>query len=143
MSGTVPPELPYNGPVLQRDRVESLDVLRGFALLGILVMNVQSFGLPMPALEQPNVYGDLSGWNYWSWYLSHLLVDRKFMSIFSILFGAGVVLMGEHRDAAYQGSTSLHLRRIAVLLGIGMLHAYLFWYGDVLVTYACCGVWRS
>jgi uncharacterized protein len=74
------------GPTTQSERILSLDVLRGFAVLGILVMNIQAFSMVGAAYFNPTAYGDLTGLNYLVWLLSHLLTDMKFMSIFSMLF---------------------------------------------------------
>jgi uncharacterized protein len=127
-------------PVARDERLAQLDALRGFALLGILVMNIQSFSMPGPAYFFPTAYGDLSGANYWVWYLSEILARRKFMALFSMLFGAGVVLMHERAEAAGRGWAGLHYRRMGWLWIMGLLHAYLLWDGDILVAYAVCGV---
>ena len=70
-----------SGPTTQSERILSLDVLRGFAALGILVMNIQSFTMIGAAYFNPTAYGDLTGAYYLIWYLSHLLFDMKMMSI--------------------------------------------------------------
>jgi uncharacterized protein len=127
-------------PVSAGERIETLDVLRGFAVLGILIMNIQSFTMPSAAYFFPVAYGDLHGPNYWVWYLSELFARRKMMTIFSILFGAGIVLMRQRAIATGRGSAALHYRRMGALWFIGMLHAYLLWDGDILVTYAVCGL---
>lgn len=127
------------GPVSSGDRIISLDVVRGFAVLGILVMNIQSFAMPSAAYTNPTAYGDLTGVNLWTWVVSHLLVDQKFMTLFSFLFGAGVCLFAERAEARRDRSAGLHYRRMFWLLLIGLGHAYLLWPGDVLVTYAVCG----
>ena len=128
------------GPVTHAERIRSLDTLRGVALLGILVMNIQAFSMVFAAYFNPHAYGDLSGANYLVWLLSHIFADRKFMTIFSMLFGAGILLMTTRREAAGGRSAGLHYRRMLVLLGFGLLHAYLIWDGDILVTYALCGM---
>ena len=87
------------GPVAESQRIESLDVLRGVAVLGILVMNVQSFSMIGSAYINPTAYGHLEGINWLVWCACHLLADQKFMTIFSMLFGAGVVLMASRREA--------------------------------------------
>ena len=127
-------------PVASTERLPALDVLRGFALLGILAMNIQSFSLPGAAYFFPTVHGDLGGVNHGLWYLSELLARRKFMGLFSMLFGAGVLLMDERARAAGRGWAGLHYRRMGVLWLIGMAHAYLLWSGDILVPYAACGL---
>ncbi len=136
----VPTSEAATGPVPQSQRIESLDVLRGFALLGILIINIQSFAMVWVAYVNPTVYGDLTGANYGVWLLSHLLADQKFMPIFSMLFGAGIVLMTSRRRAAGRGSAGVHYRRMGFLLLFGLLHAHLLWYGDILYHYAVCGL---
>jgi uncharacterized protein len=126
--------------VPERERIVAIDVLRGFALLGILVMNIQSFSMIGSAYVNPMAYGDMTGANYWVWWLGHVFADQKFMSIFSMLFGAGIVLMTNRQEARTGRSAGVHYRRMAILLCIGLLHAYLIWFGDILVAYAICGM---
>lgn len=128
------------GPVTEAERIRSLDVLRGFALLGILVMNVQSFAMPFSAYTNPTNYGDLTGVNFAVWLTGHLLVDQKFITIFSMLFGAGIVLMTSRLQARGERPARWHYRRMLWLLLIGLLHAYALWYGDILYLYALGGM---
>ncbi|MGH9794205.1 MAG: DUF418 domain-containing protein [Candidatus Acidiferrales bacterium] len=128
------------GPVTQAERIDSLDVLRGFALLGILVMNIMSFSMPFSAYFNPTAFGDLSGANYWVWFFSHLLFDLKFMTIFSMLFGAGIIIFTTRAAERGRSPAALHYRRSFWLLVIGAIHAYLLWYGDILVLYAMCAM---
>lgn len=121
-------------------RIVSLDILRGVAVLGILVMNIQSFSMPSAAYINPTAYGDLTGLNKWVWILSHLLASQKFMSIFSMLFGAGVLIFTENAMAKGRNCAALHYRRMAWLMVFGLLHGYLLWYGDILFTYSLCGM---
>lgn len=123
-------------PVRAQDRIESIDVLRGFALLGILLMNIQSFAMVEAAYFDPSRYGDLTGINWWVWALSHAFADMKFMALFSMLFGAGIVLVTETRQAKGLPTLAHHYSRNFWLLVFGLIHAYLIWYGDILVTYA-------
>ena len=128
-------------PVSLNKRIASLDVLRGFAVLGILIMNIQSFAMIEAAYINPAAYGDLTGLNKWTWILSHAFGDMKFLSIFSILFGAGIYLMTSKAESKGLKPNRLHVRRMFWLLVIGLAHAYLLWHGDILVTYALCGFW--
>ncbi len=128
-------------PVAENERIDSLDVVRGFALLGILVMNIQSFSMPAAAYMNPTAYGDLSGANLWVWILSHIFADQKFMTIFSALFGAGIVLMWERAEATGRQSTGLHYRRTFWLMIFGLIHSYLMWAGDILFLYSICSLW--
>lgn len=127
-------------PVGENQRIVSIDVLRGFALLGILPMNIQYFSMISAAYSNPTAYGDLHGANYLVWLLSHVLADEKFMTIFSMLFGAGILLMTSHVEAAGTRSAPLHYRRMAWLIVFGLAHAYLLWSGDILFTYGMCGL---
>ncbi len=132
---------PAPAPTRAAERIVAIDILRGFALLGILIMNIQSFAMPAAAYSNPTVYGDLTGANRWVWTLSHIFADQKFMTIFSLLFGAGIVLVSGKLDARGQRAWGLHYRRTFWLLLIGLAHAYLLWSGDILVAYALCGFW--
>jgi len=125
---------------LKLDRIISLDILRGVAVLGILVMNIQSFSMPSAAYINPTAYGDLHGLNRWVWILSHMLASQKFMSIFSMLFGAGVIIFAENAISKGKNSALLHYRRMGWLLVFGLIHGYLLWYGDILFTYGLCGM---
>ncbi|MGE3108131.1 MAG: DUF418 domain-containing protein [Phycisphaerales bacterium] len=141
-------------PVSLGARVRGVDTLRGVALLGILVMNITAFAYPSIAYLNPDVpalreyAGEFSGANKAAWWIAHTFFDLKMMSIFSMLFGAGLVLMhtrsaGRHTaaDAARSGAFArVYYRRIAWLFVIGMIHAYLIWWGDILVAYAICGL---
>jgi len=127
-------------PVSQAERIDSLDVLRGFALLGILMMNIMSFSMPFSAYFNPSAYGDMTGANYRVWFFSHLLFDQKFMTIFSMLFGAGIVIFSTRAAERGRSPAAMHYRRAFWLLVIGIVHAYFLWYGDILVLYAMCAL---
>jgi uncharacterized protein len=128
------------GPVEQKNRIQTLDVLRGMAVLGILMMNIQGLSMPAMAYVNPNIYGDFSGVNYAVWFIGHLLFDSKFISIFSMLFGAGIILMTSRVEARKNNPSSIYFRRIVVMALIGLVHAYLIWWGDILIRYAMCAV---
>ena len=136
---TSPAGGPHAGPVVQTERIDAIDVLRGFALLGILLMNVQSFAMPQAAYFNPTAYGDLEGANLNVWVAVRMLADQKFMTIFSMLFGAGIVLMAGRAEARGD-ARRVHYRRMGWLLVIGLLHAHLLWAGDILFLYAVCGM---
>ncbi|MBD3349580.1 MAG: DUF418 domain-containing protein [Candidatus Eisenbacteria bacterium] len=139
---TIPPSgtTSYMRPVAEKERIVSLDVLRGFALLGILLMNIQSFSMIGAAYFNPSAYGDLSGLNRLVWMLTHLVADTKFISIFSMLFGAGIVLFSTKLESRGRRPGPVHYRRIAGLLIIGLLHGFLLWSGDILSVYALVGI---
>jgi len=126
-------------PVEAGARIASLDVLRGFALLGILVMNIQIFAMPTAAYQNPTAWGDLTGINLGVWTFAHVFFSQKFLSLFSILFGAGVCLFADRIEARGGRPAKWHYRRMGWLLAFGLAHAYLLWVGDILVPYAICG----
>ena len=136
---TPAPDRPDAGPVAETARIDAIDVLRGFALLGILVMNIQAFAMPQAAYFNPTAYGDLEGANLWVWVAGRMFFDQKFMTLFSMLFGAGIVLMAGRAETR-GGAGRVHYRRMGWLLVIGLLHAHLLWHGDILFTYAVCGM---
>ena len=119
-------------------RIVAIDVVRGVAILGILFMNIQSFSMVSHAYINPSAYGDLSGVNKWVWILSHVLAEEKFMTIFSMLFGVSIVIITDSSVAKGLSPFRMHLRRNLWLLLIGLIHAYLIWYGDILTPYAIC-----
>lgn len=127
-------------PIGEKQRIVSIDVLRGFALLGILPMNIQYFSMISAAYTNPTAYGDLRGANFLVWFVCHVLADEKFMTIFSMLFGAGIVLMTSHVEAAGKRPALLHYRRMGWLILFGLLHGFLLWSGDILFTYGVCGL---
>jgi uncharacterized protein len=129
-----------SAPIPARERIVPLDVLRGVALLGILSMNIRFFSMVEAAYPLPTVYGDLHGANYAVFYITALLADSKMMSIFSMLFGAGIVLMAQRQEKSGRNSWHVHVRRMLVLLCFGLVHAYAFWAGDILTAYALCGL---
>lgn len=121
------------------DRILSIDILRGVAVLGILLLNIQSFSMVSSAYINPTNYGDLTGVNLWVWILSHVLASEKFITIFSILFGAGVILLYERKLSQQRHPGKVHYWRNFWLLLFGLVHAYFIWYGDILVAYSLCG----
>ena len=126
-------------PTLSTSRIISLDVLRGFAVLGILIINIQSFSMPSATYLNPTAWGDFTGANKVIWSIGYLLADLKFMAIFSILFGCGIILFTERMAEKGARPLQVHYRRTCWLLLFGLVHAYLLWYGDILVIYALCG----
>lgn len=118
------------------ERLAALDILRGFALLGILTMNI-TLGLPGAARLVPTIAGGFSGANFVVWVAGYLLCDEKMITLFSLLFGAGILLIAGKPGG---NAAQLFARRQIILLGIGLFHAYLIWEGDILVPYALCGL---
>jgi len=126
-------------PIDLKNRIHSLDLLRGFAVLGILIMNITSFSQISMAYMNPKIGAGLEGYNQYFHGFNYIFADTRFMSIFSILFGAGVVLFTQRIEAKGKRVTALHYKRMFWLLLFGLIHAYFIWVGDILVAYAICG----
>ncbi len=127
-------------PVETTARLDAVDVLRGVALLGILAMNIVDFAWPSHIYGTPTAAPGYTWADLYLWMVNHVVFDEKMMTIFSMLFGAGLVLMSERSEARGASLLKVYYRRIGVLLLIGLVHAYLIWEGDILVTYALCGL---
>ena len=124
-------------PVAPGDRIQAMDVLRGFALLGILLMNIEGFVGPLMA-STSGVNPALSGADRIADLLVYVLVQGKFYTLFSLLFGMGFAVMSQRAEQAGRPFAGVYWRRGLVLLGIGLVHAIFIWAGDVLVMYALC-----
>ena len=120
----------------QNQRFESLDLIRGIAIIGILLINIQSFGFVISSYMNPFVGNDLVGLNLLSWLFTHIVVDQKLYTIFSMLFGAGIVLLASRIEDKGLSAAKYHYRRNFFLLIIGLCHASFIWYGDILTIYA-------
>jgi uncharacterized protein len=125
-------------PISSQERIEVLDVLRGLAVGGILIGNMQWFsgyGFMPPALAQQSstLIDQLTH------FLVHFFVEGKFYSIFSFLFGFGFALQMARAEERGDRTASLFKRRLFWLLIIGLLHAFLLWAGDILSIYALMG----
>lgn len=130
-------------PIQTNERITSIDVLRGFALLGILPVNMVAFAHVEAAYQNPAIIGDFTGLNYLSWLFTHLIFENKMVTIFSTLFGVGLFIQvdrAEQRRGRIGSARGLYFRRVGWLLLFGLVHAYLFWYGDVLTYYALMGM---
>lgn len=126
-------------PTSASHRIQELDLLRGFALLGILLMNIISFGHIGTAYVNPTLGPGIEGVNGYLHGFAYLFADMRFMGMFSILFGAGIALFSERAEDKHWSPKRLHYKRMLWLFVFGMVHAYFIWYGDILVTYAICG----
>ena len=127
---------PAEGPVRSRERIQSLDLIRGVALFGILLMNITLFGLPM-AYSDPTVYGGATGANLWAWIITTVGFEGTQRATFSILFGAGLILLTSRLDSAGRvDAADIFHRRALWLVVFGVIHAYLIlWIGEILYFY--------
>ncbi len=127
-------------PVAGSERINSIDVLRGFALCGVLLMNMQSYAMPLCAYMNPTSYRSGDALNFPLWCINHVLADAKFITIFSALFGAGILLMTSRATERTGRSAGIHYRRMLWMVLFGCLHGVFLWYGDILLGYALCGL---
>ena len=124
-------------PTGEAERLPILDVLRGFALFGILLVNMEDFSVP-------NVPGLATTWSsnsdhIVSWLL-RFAAEGKFRAIFSFLFGLGFALQLQRAESRNSGFTATYVRRAVVLLVIGIAHYVFFWEADILMTYSLVGL---
>lgn len=122
------------------DRHLTLDVIRGIAVMGILVANLPAFGLPAAAYFSPLAAGGTSPADLAAWAANFVLVEGRMRGLFSVLFGTSMLLVIDRARAAGDDPAGIHLARMAVLFVIGIVHLYLIWWGDILAHYALCGV---
>ena len=111
-------------------------MIRGFAVMGILVMNIVSMGMPGYAYVDPTYYGGSTGADWWAWALAYAFADGKMRMLFTMLFGASLAIVTDRA----QHPARTHYSRMVWLLVFGMLHAWFVWYGDILVEYALLGM---
>lgn len=126
--------------ITEQVRLHSLDTTRGIAVMAILLMNIWGFGLPFEAYANPNAYGGIDGWNLTSWFISAVFFEGTARGLFSLLFGAGFILMLNRLEKLGMHGMDIYTRRLGWLLLFGLFHGYiLLWTGDILFRYAVMG----
>ena len=128
-----------SGPVRESARITSLDLIRGVAVLGILLMNAVSFKFGLPPYLNMSAGGSETWLDWAVGIFGEIFIDQKFMGLFSLLFGAGMILFIDRASARGRRAVLLNLWRNGLLLIIGILH-FLLWDGDVLMLYAISSV---
>ncbi|EIZ78575.1 hypothetical protein WSK_2622 [Novosphingobium sp. Rr 2-17] len=122
------------------ERLVTLDLIRGVAVLGILAVNISGFAGPMMAATSPSIIHPVSPADEAAFAFTFLFFEGKMRALFSLLFGAGIVLFWDRAEAAGRDGTILQFRRLCWLLLLGGLHYLLLWWGDILFVYAACGI---
>jgi len=117
-----------------------LDVVRGVAVMGILLANIAAFALPAPAYFSPLAWGGHGTREVAVWLTTFVFVEGKMRGLFSFLFGASMLLVVERAQAAGENPVKVHLSRMVVLFLIGVAHMYFIWWGDILAHYALVGL---
>ncbi|NQX96244.1 MAG: DUF418 domain-containing protein, partial [Erythrobacter sp.] len=132
--------LPQHGSTSDKSegqRIIELDALRGLAVMGIALMNVYAFALPLQAYYNPLAYGLESSADRWVWLASFVFVEDKFRTLFAMLFGAGCLILLEKDQA---NPVRAHMARMSVLFLIGLAHSIVLASNDVLRAYAIAGL---
>lgn len=141
MTNTALADVPAT-PVARGARIDSLDILRGIAVFGILLMNISAFGLVWQAYGNPLAAGGASGLNLRLFEIMNVGFEGTMRGIFSMLFGAGIVLLTERMERAGAGvaTADIYFRRMSWLGVFGFIHwSFLLWPGEILFAYAICG----
>jgi len=118
-------------------RITNLDFIRGFALLGILVINIIAFGLPLTATSNPSTFGIENTFDWIVLIISSVFFEYKMMGLFSMLFGVGIIIFLENAEKKTSKPKTLAIWRNFILLCFGLIHMSI-WIGDVLAPYAIC-----
>ncbi len=128
-------------PLKALDRIQSLDVMRGIVLFGILLMNINGMALAN-AYGDPTVSGGATGWDLYTWITTNMLFEGTMRALFSLLFGAGMFILLDRLEKKSAGikAADIYFRRLMWLLLFGLVHAYLIlWTGEILFSYALMG----
>lgn len=128
-------------PLQESERIQSLDVMRGIVLFGILLMNINSFGLA-GAYNDPTVAGGFTGWNLYTWIATNMFFEGTMRGLFSLLFGVGMFIFLDRLTKRGAGikAADIFFRRLTWLLIFGLIHGYLLlWTGEILYDYALMG----
>lgn len=132
--GAAPPLLPTQPD----ERIALIDVLRGLALFGIIAANMRGFAGPAASYFRTDLIWK-SRTDFWVQSFIDAFVQGKFLTIFAFLFGVGFIVQFTRAEKRHSKFTRIYCRRLLVLILIGALHQFLFWWGDILVTYALGG----
>ncbi|MGE7622532.1 DUF418 domain-containing protein [Viridibacillus sp. NPDC096237] len=124
-------------PTPMQKRIDTLDIIRGFSLLGILLVNMFAFSTPLPHIDLKTWFETPIDKEYHQWL--DIFVQSSFYPLFSMLFGYGLAMQFTKATNIGDNFYKIGSKRLAVLFGIGVLHAFLIWWGDILMTYAFCG----
>lgn len=130
-------------PVSGSDRIAALDITRGIALLGILLLNIVGFGLGPWPYGNPTIAGGDTGWNLRVFEINSLFFEGTMRGLFSLLFGVGVVLLTDRLIKKEAGIrvADIYFSRTMWLIVFGVVHAYLvLWWGEVLYAYGVMGL---
>ena len=129
-------QMPSLAPTAPSERIDAMDVVRGFALLGIFLLNIEFFTRPLQDINAEGIDSAARGLDYAVEWVTYFFVQNKFWTLFALLFGMGFTVMIDRADRAGRPFVLVYLRRTLALFAIGVAHAVLIWSGDILLTYA-------
>jgi uncharacterized protein len=132
-------EMTIDPPAAAPDRIATLDMIRGVAVMGILIMNITAFAMPEAAYTNPAAYGGHSGIDLAVWAFDFVFIDGKMRGLFSFLFGASMLLVIDRATAKGESPARVHFSRMVWLFLFGEAHLILLWWGDILNHYALVG----
>ncbi|CAG9623464.1 DUF418 domain-containing protein [Sutcliffiella rhizosphaerae] len=124
-------------PIQERERIVALDIVRGFAILGIFLVNMPSFFAPILYINQNSYWTDTK--DIFVVNAIDIMAQASFYTLFSFLFGYGFIIFTKRVAEKNLSVPKYFSKRLIVLLIIGILHAFFIWHGDILITYAICG----
>jgi len=130
-------------PVEKNERIYSLDIIRGFVLLGILLMNIVGFGLGRGTYRDPTISGGSDGLNLRVWEITTMFFEGTMRGLFSLLFGVGMFILTDRLEKKGGGIkvADIYFRRTLWLMFFGLVHAYLLlWGGEILFSYGVMGL---
>ncbi|MEY5033368.1 MAG: hypothetical protein RL354_2399, partial [Planctomycetota bacterium] len=130
-------------PVASNERILGVDIARGIALLGILLVNARFFFTPLGSAIDPTVTVpgiEVTTADAIAWSVVEAFCSFKFISLFSILFGFGLAMQAVRAESVGGTRWAMAARRLGLMLAIGLVHGLFVWYGDILTLYACLGV---
>ena len=128
-------------PLKTSDRIQSLDIMRGIVLFGILLMNINGMGL-YHAYSDPTVAGGSTGWDLYTWITTNMFFEGTMRALFSLLFGVGMFVLLDRLEKKGAGinAANIYFRRLTWMLLFGLIHGYLLlWIGEILFEYALMG----
>lgn len=131
--------MPETAPATPSQRIDVIDALRGAALAGVLLANLGPLSLYELLTDEQKRALPTAAFDRVATAVMHLFVDGKAITVFSLLFGVGFALQLDRGGPQDRERVGVFLRRIAILLAIGLVHAYFVWWGDILVWYAVVG----
>jgi uncharacterized protein len=123
-------------PIQPNERIKVVDIIRGFALLGILSVNMALFSSPILYIQAAGIELWDHTWDKWTQVAISFFAEGKFYPMFSFLFGLGFMIFIQRAEQKGLKPVRLYLRRVMILLGIGLIHAFFIWAGDILIVYA-------